>query len=294
MAEYLSLGADHPRDGHVAARRRPRGQAADHRAADVRPLHLPLPVRPRALGLHRRAAGATRPSARSCQGHARRRRRRGGVPAGLGLTPRPALRPVARLRCRRRTCPRSASKQLAAADRQAGPHQGALRRHAAHRAGPLARRQADRLLQRARTSSSSTCYLADGEDRRGHHDSSLKSMFDAATTRPSGSSTPPASWSPDGKYLAFAARRAGRRRHRHPRPEAAQGGPPHPGEADGVTTPGRSAPTASSWRSPGMEGGLSDLYVINADGTGLRQLTRRQVRRPARRPGRPTGTPSRS
>src|SRR2546428_42478 len=49
---------DQRRDRHVAPGRVARGKAADHRADDGGPIPvLPLPLRPRALVVHRRALG---------------------------------------------------------------------------------------------------------------------------------------------------------------------------------------------------------------------------------------------
>ncbi len=113
-------------------------------------------------------------------------------------------------------------------------------------------------------------YLADGETGKVIK-KLAKSVFDAnyETFRYLSST---ASWSPDSKYLVFAAR--------------AQGGDnivifdPKKGKAvrrirvalSGLASPVFS-PDGTQLAFTGMEGGLSDLYVINADGTGLRQLT---------------------
>ena len=114
-------------------------------------------------------------------------------------------------------------------------------------------------------------YLANGET--GEVLSKLaKSVFDAnyETFRYYSSA---ASWSPDGKYLVFAARAQGgddivifdpKRRKAIRRIRV---------ELSGVTSPVYS-PDGRQLAFTGMEGGLSDLYVINADGTGLQQLTR--------------------
>jgi len=114
-------------------------------------------------------------------------------------------------------------------------------------------------------------YLADGETGKVIK-KLAKSVFDAnyETFRYLSST---ASWSPDSKHLVFAAR--------------AQGGDdivvfdPKKGKAvrrirvnlNGLASPVFS-PDGKQLAFTGMEGGLSDLYVINADGTGLRQLTR--------------------
>jgi Tol biopolymer transport system component len=113
-------------------------------------------------------------------------------------------------------------------------------------------------------------YLADGET--GAVIKKLaKSVFDAnyETFRYLSST---ASWSPESKYLVFAAR--------------GQGGDdivifdPKRGKAvrrirvelSGLASPVFS-PDGKQLAFTGMEGGLSDLYLINSDGTGLRQLT---------------------
>jgi Tol biopolymer transport system component len=81
-----------------------------------------------------------------------------------------------------------------------------------------------------------------------------------------------ANWSPDGKFLAFAAKRGPRddilivdvaRNKEVKRIELT---------LSGVTTPSWS-PDGSRLVFTGYEGGLSDLYVVNRDGSGLRQLT---------------------
>lgn len=113
-------------------------------------------------------------------------------------------------------------------------------------------------------------YLANGET--GEVIKRLaKSVFDAnyETFRYISSTS---SWSPDSKYLVFAAR--------------SQGGDdivifdPKRGKAarrirvniSGLASPVFS-PDGKQLAFSGMEGGLSDLYLINADGTGLRRLT---------------------
>jgi Tol biopolymer transport system component len=81
-----------------------------------------------------------------------------------------------------------------------------------------------------------------------------------------------ANWSPDGKFLAFAAKRGPRddilivdveRNKEVKRIEL---------ELSGVTTPSWS-PDGTQLVFTGYEGGLSDLYIVNRDGSGLRQLT---------------------
>jgi len=81
-----------------------------------------------------------------------------------------------------------------------------------------------------------------------------------------------ANWSPDGKYLAFAAKRGPRdeilvvdvdRNKVVERIEV---------ELSGVTTPSWS-PDGKQLVFTGYEGGLSDLYIVNRDGTGFRRLT---------------------
>ncbi len=81
-----------------------------------------------------------------------------------------------------------------------------------------------------------------------------------------------ANWSPDGKFLAFAAKRGPRddilivdvaRNKEVKRIEL---------QLSGVTTPSWS-PDGSQLVFTGYEGGLSDLYLVNRDGSGLRRLT---------------------
>jgi Tol biopolymer transport system component len=81
-----------------------------------------------------------------------------------------------------------------------------------------------------------------------------------------------ASWSPDGKFLAFAAKRGPRddivivdvkRNKQVKRIEV---------ELNGVTTPSWS-PDGERLVFTGYDGGISDLFVVNRDGSGLRRLT---------------------
>jgi Tol biopolymer transport system component len=80
------------------------------------------------------------------------------------------------------------------------------------------------------------------------------------------------SWSPDGRHFAIAAKRGPRddlvifdmRRGRIARRIAL---PLH-----GATTPSWS-PDGSQLVFTGYDGGLTDLFIVNADGTGLRRLT---------------------
>jgi Tol biopolymer transport system component len=81
-----------------------------------------------------------------------------------------------------------------------------------------------------------------------------------------------ANWSADGKYLAFAAKRGARdvivivdvaRNKEIKRIEV---------KLNGVTTPSWS-PDGTQLVFTGYDGGLSDLFVVRADGTGLRRLT---------------------
>jgi Tol biopolymer transport system component len=81
-----------------------------------------------------------------------------------------------------------------------------------------------------------------------------------------------ANWSPDGKYLAFAAKRGGRdaivvvdaqRNYEVKRIDI---------KLSGVTTPSWS-PDGTQLVFTGYDGGMSDLFVVRRDGTGLRRLT---------------------
>ena len=81
-----------------------------------------------------------------------------------------------------------------------------------------------------------------------------------------------ANWSPDGKFLAFAAKRGARdvivivdveRNKEVKRIEV---------KLNGVTTPAWS-PDGQHLVFTGYDGGLSDLFVVRRDGSGLRRLT---------------------
>ena len=81
-----------------------------------------------------------------------------------------------------------------------------------------------------------------------------------------------ANWSPDGKFLAFAAKRGARdvivvvdvaRNKEVKRIEL---------KLSGVTTPSWS-PDGRQLVFTGYDGGLSDLFIVSRDGTGLRRLT---------------------
>ncbi len=81
-----------------------------------------------------------------------------------------------------------------------------------------------------------------------------------------------ANWSPDGKYLAFAAKRGARdvivvvdmkRNKEVKRIEV---------KLSGITTPSWS-PDGQQLVFTGYDGGLSDLFVVRRDGSGLRRLT---------------------
>ncbi|HEX7337536.1 MAG TPA: DPP IV N-terminal domain-containing protein [Gemmatimonadales bacterium] len=81
-----------------------------------------------------------------------------------------------------------------------------------------------------------------------------------------------ANWSPDGKFLAFAAKRGARdvivvvdvdRNKEVKRIEL---------KLSGVTTPSWS-PDGKQLVFTGYDGGLSDLFVVSRDGSGLRRLT---------------------
>lgn len=113
-------------------------------------------------------------------------------------------------------------------------------------------------------------YLADGNTGEVLH-RLLKSTYSSnyETYRFITSSV---SFSPDGQHIAFAAKRGGRdeilivdaRRNKTIRRIKV--------DLNGVTTPTWS-PDGTRLVFSGLDGGLSDLYTINADGTGLTRLT---------------------
>jgi Tol biopolymer transport system component len=81
-----------------------------------------------------------------------------------------------------------------------------------------------------------------------------------------------ANWSPDGKFLAFAAKRGPRddiiivdvKRNKEVKRIQVR--------LSGVTTPAWS-PDGKQLVFTGYDGGLSDLFIVNRDGSGLRRLT---------------------
>jgi Tol biopolymer transport system component len=81
-----------------------------------------------------------------------------------------------------------------------------------------------------------------------------------------------ANWSPDGKYLAFAAKRGARddivivdvKRNKEVKRIQTK--------LSGVTTPSW-GPDGQQLVFTGYDGGLSDLFTVNSDGSGLRRLT---------------------
>jgi len=113
-------------------------------------------------------------------------------------------------------------------------------------------------------------YLADGET--GQVIKRLaKSVFDAnyETFRYLSST---ASWSPDSKYLVFAAKVANGDDIVVFDPKKGKTVRRIRVELNGVTSPVFS-PDGKQLAFSGQNGGISDLYVVNVDGTGLRQLT---------------------
>ncbi len=146
MAEYLSTG---PINAETAMWLRDASlerEAAHHRSDDGGPVRvLPLPLRPRALVLRRRALGR-RGRRRHPQGDACGRGR-AGLPAHHRPHPRPAVGAVAR----------RGAEAVSAGDRRAGArsrrgrraaHREAVGRHPPPGPRPLARRLAGGLLQR--------------------------------------------------------------------------------------------------------------------------------------------------
>ncbi len=113
-------------------------------------------------------------------------------------------------------------------------------------------------------------YLADGHTGRVKR-RLVKSTFNAnyETLR---FLTASANWSPDGKYLVLAAKREAQddiviidveRGNEHDRIRV---------NLNGVTGPAFS-PDGRQIVFSGQDGGLSDLYIVNVDGSGLRRLT---------------------
>lgn len=113
-------------------------------------------------------------------------------------------------------------------------------------------------------------YLADGET--GHVKRRLLKSTVSSNYETFRFINSQASWSPDGKYLAVAAKRGPRddiviidvRRNKRIRSIRV--------DLNGVTTPSWS-PDGEQLVFTGYDGGLSDLFVVNRDGTGLRRLT---------------------
>src|SRR5205809_5409069 len=145
----------------------------------------------------------------------------------------------------------------------------ALRGHAASRPRPVARRTRHRLLQREEFVLRDL-YLADAETGRVKRrlvKSTLNSNYESLRFINSAGS-----FSPDGRYFAIAAKRKDRddlvildvkkdkevRRIRIP--------------LNGLTTPSWS-PDGKQLVFTGYDGGLSDLFVVNADGSNLHRLT---------------------
>ncbi len=81
-----------------------------------------------------------------------------------------------------------------------------------------------------------------------------------------------ANWSPDGKFLAIAAKRGPRDDILIVDVEKNKEVKRIQLKLSGVTTPSWS-PDGKQIVFTGYEGGLSDLYIVNRDGSGLRQLT---------------------
>ena len=137
----------------------------------------------------------------------------GGIEAAfrrvLGLDARAALGCSGGTPCRRSTCPEIGSR-VQGARRSPGRSspRSARTGHAAPGPGALARRQPGRVLQREATSTSSISGWPTARPARSIR-RLLKSTWSSnyETFRFINS---PASWSPDGKYLAFAAKRGPR------------------------------------------------------------------------------------
>ena len=268
-----------------------RGQAAHHRADDARPVPvLPLPLRPRALVATSASAGATRRSARSS---------RRPWPAASS---RPSGGPSA--------SPSSSSREQwrDAVHKQYLPEIGD-----AGQARPVADELADREAvegdactspRPSRPTASQIAYfsekdfysvdlyLADGEHRQGEAPAAQVRRA-AATTRRTASSTRQANWSPDGKYLAFAAKRGAQgRRSSSWTCDRNKDGQAHHGQARAASPRRPGARTASNSSSPGTTAALSDLFIVNARRHRAPAAHRRQVRRPA--PGLVAGRQDRS
>jgi hypothetical protein len=212
------------------------------------------------------SAGATRPSA----DHQARLggRNRGLASAGAGLS-FPALVAQWQDAVQKQYLPEIGNRTQGAGDRHRAPDQEERGAALAPGAGAVARRHQIVYLSE-KNFYFIDLWLADGNTGKTIHrllSSSASGNFETFRYM-----TSSASWSADGKYIALTAAEGRPGRHRHRGRGAQQANPGHPGSDRRGQHPAWS-PDGTQLVFSGLDGGISDLYLINADGSGLKRLT---------------------